>query len=513
MHERPRARFPALGAALSFFLPGLGQLYAEQPGLAALFAVPVLVLIAASAFAALALADQLRNAVLSSSFLIGILALDAILLVWRLASILLVGLSRPVGVESRSSAPMQALGAARLTPAPAAVPGMGIPPARVAAPPGSDGTMPRRWWEVAIVVVLVAATLAMHAWTGYLITRVDSTLGQVFGIGSPGSNRGPVNRPNYHWNGTSRINFLLLGVDSDPTRSEALTDTILVVSVDPVKRSATMVSIPRDTGFMPLPDRRVFASGVYPDKINSLTTVANRNPKLWCPDLPDPATCGIRTLERTVGLYLGIDINYYATVNLSGFSHLIDALGGVRICVPGVLTDPTYSGPTWAPKYGITLQPGCQQMDGPHALAYSRIRKGTLTLPNGRVETQNDFKRADRQQEVLLALRAQFAASNWVFTLPSVLQAVGETVATDFPRDEAGNLASLLPLITDSKVKRVVLAYPQFVDPPVNPTINYLLIPKRDAIRREAKALFGADGPLQGWYVGSTDPVPPRTST
>jgi LCP family protein required for cell wall assembly len=511
MHEPPRARFPVIGAALSFFFPGLGQLYAGQPRLAALLAAPVLVLVLATAFAALALADALRNAVLSSSFLVGILILNVVLCAWRLAAILLVGLSHPTFVPRTH----RSLGRApRLTPAPAgglAMPASQTPPDASATLSEKLGTPGHRSWEqLAIVVLLVIATLAMHAWTGYVITKVDSTLGHVFaGLTNPGTNRGPVNVPSYHWNGTSRINFLLLGIDSDPNRTEALTDTILVVSVDPVKKTAKMVSIPRDTGFVPLPDRRIYANGLYPDKVNSLTTVASKDPQRWCPDLPDPATCGLRTLERSVGLYLGIDINYYATVNLAGFAHLINALGGVEICPKGVLSDPTYVGPSGSHQHGITIQAGCQVMDGLHALAYSRVRKGTLTLPDGTVEQQNDFKRAERQQEVLLALRSKFAGANWVFTLPDIMQAVGETVTTDFPRDEAGNLASLLPLITDSKVKRVVLDYPEYVDPPVNPDVNYLLVPKRDALRALAKTLFGADGPLKGWYLGTTDAVPP----
>ncbi len=81
-----------------------------------------------------------------------------------------------------------------------------------------------------------------------------------------------------------------------------------------------MISIPRDTGFMPLPDRSVYADGLYPNKINELTTEAGANPELWCPDLPPDqgAACGLRTLERTVGLYLGLPIQYYATIDLFG---------------------------------------------------------------------------------------------------------------------------------------------------------------------------------------------------
>jgi LCP family protein required for cell wall assembly len=288
-----------------------------------------------------------------------------------------------------------------------------------------------------------------------------------------------------------------------------LTDTILVVSVDPVHDSAVLVSIPRDTGFMPLPDRRIYADGLYPGKINSLSTVASANPKLWCPDLPAGADCGIQTLERSVGLYLGIEINYYATVNLQGFTDLINALGGLKLCLPGVLADPEYKAANVHGPPGISLKAGCYVMNGRQALAYARIRKGTLTLPDGTVEQQDDFKRAARQQEVLLALRQKFGGGNWIFALPDLLKAVGETVQTDFPRDQAGNLASLLPSIVGQDITRVVLDWPDYVDLPTQPLVNYLLIPKRNAIRAEATKLFGPD--LQGWYVGSTARVPPSS--
>ncbi|MEP7106092.1 MAG: hypothetical protein ABI838_09630, partial [Chloroflexota bacterium] len=93
-----------------------------------------------------------------------------------------------------------------------------------------------------------------------------------------------------------------------------------------------------------------------------------------------------------------------------------------------------------------------------------------------------------------------------------ILDAIGRTVTTDFPRSKAGDLATLLPLIAGPEIERVVLGLPKFVDPPVNPQVNYLLIPRREAIRAEMKRLFGKRSPLTGWYVGSTAPAPPASS-
>jgi LCP family protein required for cell wall assembly len=500
MIESRSSRHPALAAFLSFLFPGLGQAYAGSRRLAALFALPVALLILVALGMLLAGGSQVLNSVLSATFLTALVVLDAALLAWRLLAIGQVGLARPAATGQRETAfPVHAASAS--ADAVASRARLQLPSARRA------GTL-------AVVAVMMAVTIVMHAWAGLLLTEINSTLGDVFGgqgssegDGHGLGNGGPLNRPEYAWNGTERINFLLLGIDSGPGRDEALTDTILAVSVDPVAKTAAMISVPRDTVMTPLPDRSVYPDGLYPNKINALSTEAGNDPARWCPDMPaaDGVACGLRTLERTVGLYLGIDIQYYATIDLEGFTHLIDAVGPLRLCLNGTLDDPTYQGPgdTWTSyKRGIVLKPGCAEYDGIHALAYARARKGTLTLPDGTVEVLTDFMRADRQQQVLLELRREFAKLDLFFELPRTLQAVGATVHTDFPRDKAGDLASLLPLITGPDIKRVVLGVPRYVDPPADLNATYVLTPRRDDIRRLMHRLFGADS-LQGWYLAS----------
>jgi hypothetical protein len=128
-------------------------------------------------------------------------------------------------------------------------------------------------------------------------------------------------------------------------------------------------------------------------------------------------------------------------------------------------------------------------------------------MPDGERVAQTDFDRIERQQRVLLAMRRELTEADTFLELPSLLRAIGRTVSSDFPRDQAGDLASLMPLIAGPDIERVVLGHPEFVDLPADPDVNYLLIPKRDAIRQEMARLFGL-GNLQGWYLGSTAPGP-----
>jgi anionic cell wall polymer biosynthesis LytR-Cps2A-Psr (LCP) family protein len=170
------------------------------------------------------------------------------------------------------------------------------------------------------------------------------------------------------------------------------------------------------------------------------------------------------------------------------------------------MVDPEYTGPGVEGR-GIELASGCGHYDGGRALAYSRIRRGWIEMRDGSREQQDDFKRSERQQRVLLELRREMANADVIFELPDILDAVGRTVSTDFPRDQAGDLASLLPLVAGSDIERVVLGLPEYVDPPLEPRVNYLLIPRREAVAAEMERLFGA-GALEGWYLAGEDGPP-----
>lgn len=472
---------PWLAALLSFLIPGMGQAYAGRPLLGLLLALPIVIVIAAIAAVATGQLGATRNSLFASDFLVAVLAANGLVLAWRGVAIAHAGLMPWNAIQGHDR--------------------------RVA---------------VLVVSALLVLTVGMHAWAGILVLQFNTTLGQVFDphrrpgfvpprIDTSGEEpEEPVNQPEFEWDGTERVNVLLLGTDAAPGRDTVLTDVLLVVSVDPVAQTAVMISVPRDTGFVPLADETLFAGGLYPDKVNELALQAALDPGAWCPDLADqPEACGLRTIERSIGLYLGIPIHHYALVDMAGFADMIDAVGGVELCLEGTLIDPEFDGSltNTESNEGLVLPAGCRLYNGIDALAYARSRQGYIEMPDGEQIIQTDFDRAERQQRVLLAMREELTEADTFIELPQLLAAIGRTVSTDFPRDRAGDFASLLPLIAGPDIERVVLGYPDYVDLPLEPEINYLLRPKRDAIREEMARLFGRDA-LQGWYLGSTAPGP-----
>jgi len=481
--EAVGGRRPSLAAVLSFFVPGLGDAYLGRILAAIVFAVPIALLVIAVLLVVSGVVD-VRRVVLTSQFLVAVGVVNVAVLGWRAAAIAHAGL-RPWH-------------------------GLGDTTGRV---------------RLAIVAGLVILAVGMHAWVGALVLQVEQTLGQVFDRPpivslptpvpsdldpDPSDEPEPSPEPTYRWDGTDRINVLLVGTDITPDRETMLTDVMLVVSVDPVSETAVMISVPRDTGFVPLPDEAQYADGLYPNKINGLFATAAGDPETWCPNGPsEPERCGLSTLTTSIGLYLGLDIHHHALVDMAGFAELIDAVGGVELCLPGRLVDPEFDGTLENRGVGepLILPEGCHRYDGLDALAYARSRQGWIEMPDGTIEGQTDFHRNARQQALLVALRNEVAEADTLFELPSILTAVGRTVSTDVPRDQAGDLATLLPLITGNSIERVVLAWPEFVDLPENPEVAYILVPRRDDIRAEMARLFG-DENLLGWYVGTTAATP-----
>ncbi len=280
-----------------------------------------------------------------------------------------------------------------------------------------------------------------------------------------------------------RLNVLLIGIDSAPGRHEALTDSMIVVSLDPVGRTVTMVSIPRDLAGIPLGD-----GNTYGPKINSLMSYADRHPKTF----PDG---GVKTLEKAVGALFGIPIHAYATIDLTGFVSMVDAVGGVDINVKKALADPIY--PRLDGRRGWSVTPGPHHFAGADALAYARIRKAL---------GETDLTRAARQQEILVALRNRVIDAGVLVNLPRLLAAVGTTVRTDLGEEHLPELAALAEQIGARSTVKVVLSSPQIKGAKSDYGSVFLPVPSR--IAQLTKVVFGPPGSDPTWPV----PKQPKAS-
>jgi LCP family protein required for cell wall assembly len=449
-NRRPTDQRRLLAAILSGVVPGLGQAVNGRARLAALFVVPslILLLLAALIISTTSTTMLLARAIVPDT-LRTLLFLDVVVLVWRLAAV------------------VHAFGDRRY-------------PRR----PGRIGVI-----GLAIVVILVALP---HALAGVYGSNAFTTFEKVFAgsqgtaVGGPNDDPGSTAGPTPQTG--ERINVLLLGIDSGPSRTQALTDTIMVVSLDPVGRTVTMLSIPRDLVDVPLGHGSAFAP-----KINSLLGWANRHKA----DFPQGGT---RALEDAIGALLGIPIHYYAKVDLGGFVAMVDAVGGVDIKVAKRLSDPNYGGFGVGP--GWSIEPGTRHLNGANALAYARIRKSA---------GESDFTRAARQQQVLVALRNRAVKNGLLGSLPTLLQAVGDTVRTDLPASRLPEFAAFAEEIGGDRTTQQVLTSPMVKSGGANNPYGSVVVPVPMRIRQLVATIFPPPGTPPGPWPPKATPRPSAT--
>ena len=268
-----------------------------------------------------------------------------------------------------------------------------------------------------------------------------------------------------------RVNALLIGVDSGrATIHTFLTDTMIVASLDPVGKTVSMVSVPRDMVDVPLPDGRT-----YRGKINGLVSYVNHHPGKF-PGAKD----GQSVLAAALGQLLGLKIDRWAQVNLPGFVSLVDAVGGINVSVTDSFCDPHY---TEFGIQGFNITPGRYHFDGEHALAYARIRKAA---------GESDFTRAARQQEVIAALRDRVVHGGFLDNPGRFLRSAGQTVRTNIKPSFIADWIDVASHVGRDDVYRTVIAHP--LVKPGSDVRGSIQIPDLKKIRAMAARLFTPTG-------------------
>lgn len=426
-------------AALSAVLPGLGQVFNGRRQLGLILLIPSLILLGIAVLLFASQSPTRLVAWLATPSVLGtVLTLNLLLLAWRLFAV-----------------------------------GQAFLDTRWHGPTGRLGI-------IGLVVLLLLVALP-HGVAYRYGTALGDTFSKVFSA-SLVSNDG---REETGPAGNERINVLLIGVDKLPWRTATLTDAMMVVSLDPVGKTVSMLSLPRDLIGVPLGNGDVFGP-----KLNSLVSYADRHPD----EFPEG---GIAALEDAVSALLDIPIHYYAKIDFFGFVDIVDAVGGVDIKVDHGFSDPLYTS-FGHPDPGWSVTAGKHHFDGVNALAYARARKGL---------GESDFTRAGRQQQVLLAIRDKVMQSgSLLWQLPRLLELAGELVTTDIPPDRLPGIAAVADEIGDGKVTRAVIRHPLVKSKSTE--YGSSLIPNVKAIQAVARDLFPAPG---GVPIPWPTPEPTKT--
>jgi LCP family protein required for cell wall assembly len=277
-----------------------------------------------------------------------------------------------------------------------------------------------RWWHVPVglfaLLTVATVVLVVLAWPGY--AKFDRAVER---------SNARIDRkthaqlsPDDGWLLRSGTTILLLGVDSkagEPARS----DTIMLMRFDPRSRTISQLSIPRDT--------RVDIPGRGPDKINAAM--------YWG---------GPALAVKTVRQYLGIPVNHVMVVNFQGFPRLVNAVGGVDINVRETVTTTAGSN-----ARVVVFEEGPQHFDGKYAMLYVRARK-----------SDDDFHRAERQQQFVAALQKKIARPSNITKLPDIGRRFMNGVDTDLTTNQILAL-SYMKWRANRNRKMVLLGEPTYI--------------------------------------------------
>jgi LCP family protein required for cell wall assembly len=254
--------------------------------------------------------------------------------------------------------------------------------------------------------------------------------------------------------GKDTLNIALLGIDKSETAGAYRTDAIMILSLDRSRKSAALISFPRDL--------YVYIPAYGMQRIN---VAYLEGQELHYPG----GRFGL--FSDTMKYNFGLRVDHYALMNFQGFKEMVDALDGIDVNAARPLTD-------FRLGYGdYTVPAGITHMDGPTALWYVRAR-----------HTTSDFDRERRQQEVILAIAQRLLNLRAVANLPGFFKTFMKYFESDLTLEIATPYVELAGSVTPSTLKRYRITLPDHCSNWTTPEGGMVLLPKYDAIRAMLEA-------------------------
>lgn len=270
------------------------------------------------------------------------------------------------------------------------------------------------------------------------------------------------------WTGNERLSILLLGIDERVQWDDEAwrTDTMIVLTLDPVTLQTGMLSIPRDI-WVEIP-------GYQSNRINTAHYIGQ---------IDDYPGGGPALAMETVAQNLGIELDHYVRVNFQAFIDFINEIGGIDIYVEETIDDPSYPDANYGydPLY---IEAGQHNFDGEIALKYARTRHSE----------HGDFDRARRQQQVMLAaldkVMQPAVLSKLIAKAPELYAIVESSISTDLKLDQIIALAGLASRINQDEIQFAVVDE-SCTENWTTPDGAMVLVPIRERMRQKRDYVFG----------------------
>lgn len=281
------------------------------------------------------------------------------------------------------------------------------------------------------------------------------------------------------WDGNRRVTVLVMGVDFrdwSASTNYSRTDTMMLLTIDPVAKTAGALSIPRDL-WAAIP-------GFKPAKINTAH---------YFGDLYHYPGGGPALAMKTVENVIGVPIDYYVRLDFYAFVEFIDFIDGVKVEV-----EETIELEIIGQDYDVVLTPGRYALKGKEALAYAR----------NRYNEGGDFDRARRQQQIIMGIRERLLTPKiWaklVANAPELYDIFSEKITTNMPFEDAFRLATLAVQVEMEDIDMAVIGLDE-VNFGESPDDLSILIPYPDKIRELRDRIFATGGSFSPAMTG--DPL------
>jgi LCP family protein required for cell wall assembly len=245
-----------------------------------------------------------------------------------------------------------------------------------------------------------------------------------------------------------RVNVLLLGMGGYENNAPYLTDSIMAVSIDPNTNRVMMLSVPRD--LVVHMNLQSDPTRVWTNKINAAYEVPYTSIICCVAKQYQGTYGGGKAAEHEVGKITGLTFDRFIAIDFVAFRDMVNALGGVDVCLTSNLDDYTY--PDYYNGYHpIHFKAGCQHLNGEQALEVARSRHAI------QAQQASDFGRARRQQDIMQAIKKKATTVNGFAKAPQLLSALQKNIHTDMTLADMKAIYDWGKNLPDSSIIRLAL--------------------------------------------------------